>query len=360
MFYGTSDEVAEVLADARSVPGGSYPAAAGDQDPLGRELAELENAAPRYPSASGKALVSWLRTGDRHWFASKALVEDTAGSTFIPLDIAADIAAVARQAGTIRALASVRPAGGNKHRAGLLSAATTGWGRLETGTAVTDAAVSVSSPALDIDVHDVLALAQIGTDELDDSVEAARAAIVEAIGIAIGEAEDTAFSGGTGTGQPKGLTLAANVTRVPAGQKTTAAASATPVLADILGLPWKLPTRYRRNATWLMSEDMAPKIAALTYANGSGIMPDAGQGLGPLGYPFYVVPGLPSAATAGVTDPSVWFTDVASAYRVADRGQLAVQRLDERYADQGLVGMIVKRRVGGDLVRPDACAVYLL
>jgi HK97 family phage major capsid protein len=254
----------------------------------------------------------------------------------------------------------VRPTVGNKHRAGLLSAATTGWGRLETGTGITDAAISVSSPGLDIDVHDVLALCQIGTDELDDTAEAARAAIVEAIGIAIGESEDAAFANGTGTGQPKGLALAANVARVAAGQKTTAAASATPVLADILGLPWKLPTRYRAGGVWLMSEDMAPKIAALTYANGSGIMPNAGQGQGPLGYPFSVVPGLPTAATAGTTDPSVWFINLQAAYRVVDRGPIVVTRLTQKYAELGLVGVIVKRRVGGDLVRPDAAAIYLL
>jgi HK97 family phage major capsid protein len=358
----TDYETERVLAEARAIPGGHYPSGRTDDSreahELERMMAEVQAAhfGSKFASAMASELKHFLQTGR----SSKALVADSAGAIILPPDISVDIATVAREVGTIRSLAQIRPVNDIKHRAGLLAAASVGWGKLETGTSITDAAMSVLSPALDIDVHDVMALAQIGVDELADAPEAVRASIVEAIGIAIGEAEDTAYAAGTGTNQPKGLTLAANVTRVPAGQKITAAASATPVLADVLALPWKLPTRYRRNAVWLMSEDAAPKIAALTYANGSGIMPNAGQGLGPLGYPFYVVPGLPSMATAGVTDPSVWFINLPLAYRVVDRGPITLQRLTQRYAEVGLVGMLVKRRCGGDLLRPDAAAIYLL
>lgn len=355
MGYPTQQDVNEAIAAARTIPGGSYPSKG--YDPLDREIADLRNEVVPYSGAvTAKAMVDWLRKG----IATKALIEDTAGTILVPSDMATDIVTVARQSGVIEALASARPTSTNKHRAGLLSAATVGWGRLETGTSITDAAISVSSPGLDIDVHDVLALAVIGTDELDDSPESARAAIVEAVGIAIGEAADAAFAAGTGSGQPKGLSLAANVSRVPSGQKTAASASATPVTADVLGLPFKLPVRFRRNAVWLASTDAMPKLAALTYANGDALMPNVGQGIGPAGWPIYEVPGLPSMATSGTTDPSIWFVNLQAAYRVVDRGPITVQRLTQRYAELGQVGMIVKRRIGGDLVRGDACAVYTL
>jgi HK97 family phage major capsid protein len=45
---------------------------------------------------------------------------------------------------------------------------------------------------------------------------------------------------------------------------------------------------------------------------------------------------------------------------VADRQRITVQRLDERYADQGLVGFLFRERVGGDVIRPAAFAKYLL
>lgn len=352
-------EVKAALAAARSIPGGRYPPERSwdpDFDPLAAEVTAAEKVATYGDTATGKAVVDWLATGAE----SKALVADATGAIILPTDMAVDIATVVRESGTIRALASVRPTNRNKQRAGLLSAATVGWGRLETGTSVTDAAIAVSSPALDIEVHDVLALATVGVDELNDTPEAARAAIVEAIGVAIGEAEDVAFAAGTGTGQPKGLTLAANVARVPAGQKTAASSSATPVNTDVIGLPWKLPVRFRRGAAWLASTDMAPKLAALTFTNGDSLMPNPGQGIGPGGWPFYEVPGLPTAVTAGTTDPSVWFVNLQAAYRVLDRGPIVVQRLTETYAERGYVGILVRRRVGGDLVRPEAAAVYTL
>jgi HK97 family phage major capsid protein len=79
------------------------------------------------------------------------------------------------------------------------------------------------------------------------------------------------------------------------------------------------------------------------------------------GRSFYRVSGLPSmGAQAGASDPSVLFGDVRSGYLIADRQQITVQRLDERYADQGLVGFLFRQRVGGDVIRPAAFAKYLL
>jgi HK97 family phage major capsid protein len=292
--------------------------------------------------------------------AKAALVEDATGQVLIPEDLTIEILREARTVGTIRSLASVRPTIRDSQVAGLLGAATVTWAKAETGGTIVNADVVPESPAQVIDVHDVQAEAVIGVDLLEDSPDAARQAVVESIGSAIGESEDARFAAGSGVGEPKGLALAANVARVPAGQKTTAAASATPVLADVIGLPWKLPTRYRRNAVWLFSEDAAPKIAALQYTSGDSLMPRAGEGIGPLGWPYLVVPGLPAMSTAGATDASVWFVDLGRAYRVVDRLKVTVQVLRQRRAVEGEVGMIVRARVGGDMVRPEACSVYLL
>jgi HK97 family phage major capsid protein len=70
------------------------------------------------------------------------------------------------------------------------------------------------------------------------------------------------------------------------------------VLADVLGLPWKLPDRYRSRAVWLMHPTAAGKIAAITYASGAPLWPNPGNpdpktGGGLCGWPAYIVPGLP-------------------------------------------------------------------
>jgi HK97 family phage major capsid protein len=65
-------------------------------------------------------------------------------------------------------------------------------------------------------------------------------------------------------------------------------------------------------------------------------------------------------ATTTAVDPSVMFGDPAIGYLVADRQRITVQRLDERFAELGLVAFIFKLRVGGDVMRPAAFAKYLL
>ncbi len=71
-----------------------------------------------------------------------------------------------------------------------------------------------------------------------------------------------------------------------------------------------------------------------------------------------MVDGLPDPATAGTGDASIWFADVRSAYRVLDRQRTTVQVMRQRYAELGLVGLILRHRVGEDMVRPGACAMY--
>jgi len=352
-------QVAEALADARQVTGTVAP------DPFREEvLAKVLGPRPDQVTIDWNR---WLRTGEPPDMASKAaLIEDVSGQYLIPADITVEILDVAQDRARLRQLAAKRPTNRNKQRAGLLTVAAVGWGRPEVTGSTTDANTLPESPGQEIEVFDLVAQAKIGTDELDDSPEAAQAAVVEAIGTAIGDAEAIAFASGSGTDRPKGIALASNISRVPSGQKTTAAATNTPTLADVQGLPWKLPDKYRERASWVMHATAAQKIGLLTYTNGDALWPNAGNpdpttGGGLLGWPAYVVPGMPDPATVGTADASVLFGDIESAYRVLDRQRgITVQRLTQKYAEQGQVGILVRWRTGGDLIRPGALAAYLL
>ena len=46
--------------------------------------------------------------------------------------------------------------------------------------------------------------------------------------------------------------------------------------------------------------------------------------------------------------------------RLVGRHKMTVQRLVQRFADTGVVGLLLRHRIGGDLVRPSALAVYTL
>jgi HK97 family phage major capsid protein len=310
-----------------------------------------------------KAFLHYLRTGKTsleidNLGQKAALVLNATGQTLVPVDIALDILNVART-GVFRSLADARPTNRTKHRAGLLTAASVGWGRLETGGSLVDANTvpeGAGTPQ-EVEVFDLLALAQIGVDELDDSPEAAEAAVVDAISSEILEAEDTAFAVGAAADRPKGIVNATNIARIPAGNKVAVSVSNTPTWAQLTSIPGLLADRFRDNATWVMHPTSATKIAALTEATGFEPGPN-GRGL--LGWPVRLLSSLPDPATAGTGDASILFGDFRAAYRIADRdrGQISVQRLVQRYIELGLIGLLVKVRVGGDLVRPSAVALY--
>jgi HK97 family phage major capsid protein len=333
------------------------------------DMQEIKHSLPENASRFAAGFIRFLRTGDPtielpgpdgRLESKAAIVQDSTGEILVPAQMELDIRDLARTTGTIRSLADVRPTTQSKQHATLLGPASTGWGKLETGTSATDAGIVPATTAPDpIPVFDLVSLALIGFDELDDAPATAQASIVDAISSAIVDAEDTAFANGTGSGQPSGLALAANVALVPAGQKVAVATTNTPTWAQLQTIPWLLPTRYRNNASWLLHPTSAKLIAALTDASGMLVWPDPGPGgKGLLGWPTYMVDGLPDPAVAGTGDASVWFADVRSAYRIADRGRTTVTVLRQRYADQGYVGLIVRHRVGGDLLRGSACCIY--
>jgi HK97 family phage major capsid protein len=336
-----------VLAVARQETGSPRP------DPFSDET--LDRVLGPRPDAVAKAFIGWLRSRDTADLVSKAaIVEDATGKVLVPVEIAADALAIA-QAGVFRSLASIRPTIRKVHRAGLLTAAATGWGQLELGTVATDANTVPENPAQEVEVWDLVTLCTIGVDELDDTTEAARAAIVEVLGTAQRAAEDAAFAVGTAAGTPRGIVNAANLARIPAGNKIAVSVSNTPTWAQLSSLPFLLDDQYRDNGTWIMHKTSAGKVAALPEATNFEPGP-SGRGL--LGYPVRILSSLPDPATAGTGDASILFTDLRSAYRIADRLGMRIQRLTERYAEVGKVGMLATTRVGGDLVRPAAVAVY--
>lgn len=371
-FFAKQLEVLEARRDAKVGADRQQAEAAAKAASDANALRDLENSMVHVEwnktgmPGFAKAFADWLRDGRPPvsfdgTVSKAALVEDAAGEVLIPTPLSVDILNEARTVGTLRQLADVRSTIRSKQRASLLSAAATGWGKLETGTSATDANVSPSATLPDpIPVHDLVSLALIGLDELADAPDSVQASIVQAIGSAIADAEDAAFAAGTGSGQPSGLALAANVALVPAGQKLAVAASNTPTWAQLQTIPWLLPTRFRNRAVWLMHPTSAQKVSALTAGTGEGLVwPNPGpNGPGLLGWPAWVVDALPDPATAGTGDASIWFIDVRSAYRVVDRRRLTVTVLRQRYAEQGLIGVLVRHRVGGDLVRPAAAAIY--
>lgn len=297
-----------------------------------------------------------------------ALIEDATGQIIVPHDLAGPIFLTLPRLGVLRNLALVRPTTSNIVDVRQLTQATAGWGQIEItnaggATPPTDAAVTASGPNT-IYVQDLVALAKIGVDELMDTDANLVAMVQEIVGAQFGEQEDDAFAAGNGTSKPFGIATRATVGgAIPAAQGVTAAASA--VSPDQLkSMQYLIKSRFANNGVYLASDDATQAIALLKDSTSNYLWQPsniAGQPDQLWGRPFYRVSGMPSmTATSTFVDPAVIFGDVRSGYMIADRQRITVQRLDERWADQGLVGFLFRMRVGGDVIRPGAFAKYLL
>lgn len=294
-----------------------------------------------------------------------AMIEDATGQIIVPHDVAGPIFLTLPRLGVLRDLCLVRPTGSNLVDIRALTQATAAWGKIELGTTATsyDAAIAATGPNT-ITVQNLNALVQIGVDELADTDVNLVGLVQEVVGQKFAELEDDAFANGNGTSKPFGIAVRATVGgAIPAAQGVTAAASA--VSPDLLKtMPFLISSRFAANGAYIASDDATLATSLLKDSSSNYLWQPSVQAGQPdrfNGYPWYRVTGMPSMTTgAGFSDPAVLFGDLKSGYMVADRQRITVQRLDERYADVGMVGFLFRSRVGGDVIRPSAFAKYLL
>jgi HK97 family phage major capsid protein len=337
--------------------------------------AKLSGGTDRFAEAnheiSVKRFAKALRLGVGSLNAEEkaAIIEDSTGQIIVPHDLAGPIFLTLPRLGVLRPLALTRNTTSNLVDVRALTGVTAGWGQIEItnaggATPPTDAAIAATGPNT-VTVQDLVALAKIGTDELADTDANLVQLVQQIIGEKFAEMEDDAFAAGNGTSKPWGLaTRATNTAIVPAAQGVTAAAAQTVTMDDIKKMPFLILSRFAANGAYLASDDATQAIVLLKDSTSNYLWQPSNQAGQPdrlNGYPFYRVSGLPSmAATTTAVDPAVLFGDVGSGYLIAQRQQITVQRLDERYADQGLVGFLFKQRVGGDVIRGAAFSKYLL
>jgi HK97 family phage major capsid protein len=216
---------------------------------------------------------------------------------------------------------------------------------------------------LTISVWDLIAQARVGQDELADSDADIAGLLQFIVGEQFGMMEDDAFANGTGTSQPWGLAKRSTASGLIT-QGLTAATTNTITADELKKLPFQVPSRFRDNGAYFFSNDAAQAASLLKDSTSQYLWQpnnQAGQPASLFGYRAYTLEGLPAmTATTTSVDPSIIFGDPSLGYMIAQRQQITMQRLDERYAELGLVGFIFKMRVGGDVIRPTAFARILV
>ena len=201
---------------------------------------------------------------------------------------------------------------------------------------------------LTLQPHKAGTLTQISEELLQDSVVNLEAFVASNIGRKFALLLENAFVNGNGVGQPTGVTDGSDEGKAAAG----AAAVTFDELQDLF---YSVKESYRQNGSWLMSTTTVSALRQLKYASGTESYiwqpnMEAGSPDTILGRPV-VISDSANAMTTGLKP--ILFGDL-SYYYIAYNAGVSIQRLDELYAANGLVGIRGSLRVDGKLTQGEA------
>ncbi|GGV86736.1 hypothetical protein GCM10010294_67730 [Streptomyces griseoloalbus] len=287
----------------------------------------------------------------------RALVENTAGEILVPEDLETEINRALPDLTIMRGIASQRSITTNRVRRRSLAEVSVGWGKLETNEqTLTDSMPSTPTEEFTY-IEDLYGLAKVGEDELDDSDVNLEAFIRDSFARACAEAEDTAFTVGTGhtNHQPVGYMTAEG------GVPTVAAAAAAAISTDDLKkLIYATPAQYRRNGRFVISSGTELAVSLLKDGNNQYIWQPSAQAGRPNSLFGYPVDNQEDLAAVAASARVAAFGDFNAGYRIYDRQGMTVKVLDQLYAEEGMVGWKIRKRVGGDVIRPQALRILAM
>ncbi len=167
-----------------------------------------------------------------------------------------------------------------------------------------------------------------------------------------GVVEGAAFVNGDGNGKPFGFLSNTAITQVLNGGATASYDGLVKVLHSL-----KRPYRQSRNLRFAMNVNAIRDIRLLKDSQNRPLWEPGvpnGNPANILGVPYVEVPDMPDIAANSL---SVACGDFSRGYRFVDRVTVVAQRLDELYAISGQVGLLLHKRVGGQVVLPEAIKV---
>lgn len=240
------------------------------------------------------------------------------------------------------------------------------------------AATNATFGNVTIPVHTIMGSASVSKNLIEDSTGATSilGIMQEEFASAFAIFEDEQFLVGNGVGGPQGILINATTggpqTFAYGSVTTLTSGGATTVTADrVRTLPFQVATQYRSaGGCWLMSRGTIAMLMTLKAGDGTYLWsgrsdaPQLVQGapmsLG--GFPVYETEVLASPSAAGAYTANVYpiIFVTKPAYTIVDKpvGGMAVERYEDfTTAQQNVVGLVLRRRGGGQVTQPWGVAV---
>ena len=303
--------------------------------------AGLETKTGRASDEYRKAMLQALRTNFRQ--VSNVLQEgvDTNGGYLVPEEYDRRLIDVLNEENIMRGLATTITTSG-EHKINLAATKpAASWieegGALSFGDATFDQIL--------MDAYKLHVAIKITEELLYDNAFGLGSYIIDQFGKAIGNAEEDAFLNGDGKHKPTGLFTSAKV------GVTTSTANIS--ADDMINLVYSLKRPYRKNASFITNDQTLSALRKLKDNNNAYIWQPSYQAGEPdrlLGYTLHTSAYVPTIAAG---KPVIAFGDY-SYYNIGDRGTRSLQELKELFAGNGMIGYVMKERVDGKLVLPEA------
>ena len=296
------------------------------------------------------AFRNWLQTGNRAELRALEVGTATEGGNVVDDDMAAAIVEKADELSFVRGMSNVItsnsdikiPVESTKVAAAIVAE--------EGAYGETDPAFALKT----LSSFKLSTLVKVSEELAFDSEFDLSAYLARAFGRAMALGEDKYFLTGTGSGQPSGIFTDG------AGAVTSAANDAL-AAEDLIDTMYSVPAEYRvgTRCAWVMNDSTAKAIRKLKDSDGQFLWQPSlsmGQPDTLMGYP--VMTNSNVGAVGDGTKP-VAFCNF-DYFTIADRGGIAVQRLDELYAGNGQVGFRAYRRLDGKLTQTAACGILTI
>lgn len=280
---------------------------------------------------------------------------DVDGGFLVPTTFESELLTLAFNDAEIRPLCNVKPTGRDSVQLASISKPVVAWGTTNLAISPQD----LQAGGERIEIFDLKALTLIANNTLEDAEANIWSELLEQFSMAIAEAEDDAFATGAGNNSPQGIIsdsrVLANVTN--SGVAAGISDGSNNGVDALITMLQSLKKTYRRSSTWAMNSTTEGDVRKLKDSNGQYLWQPPVQPGNPatlLGRPLINPESFPDIAA---NSHPIILGDFRKGYKVRDRSGVAVQRLVERYAEYDQTGFIVKKRVGGQVVIPEAFTV---